>query len=69
MGRRRQGLGGARRDGQDRQGRTGRDLGGYRQIAIEPATGGADRPHLAVPPPLLEPNEELRWWLEVRDSR
>ena len=23
------------------------DLGGYRQIAIEPATGGADRPHLA----------------------
>jgi galactose mutarotase-like enzyme len=45
------------------------DLGGYRQIAIEPATGGGDRPHLAVPPPLLGPNEELRWWLEVRDSR
>ena len=43
------------------------DLGGYRQIAIEPATGGADRPHLAAPPPLLGPGEELRWWLEVRD--
>ena len=45
------------------------DLGGYRQIAIEPATGGADRPHLAVPPPLLEPGDELRWWLEIRDVR
>lgn len=45
------------------------DLGGYRQIAIEPATGGGDRPHLAVPPPLLEPGGELRWWLEVRDAR
>jgi galactose mutarotase-like enzyme len=45
------------------------DLGGYRQIAIEPATGGADRPHLAAPPPLLAPGEELRWWLEVRDVR
>lgn len=45
------------------------DLGGYRQIAIEPATGGADRPHLAVPPPLLAPGEELRWWLEIRDRR
>lgn len=44
-------------------------LGGYRQIAIEPATGGADRPHLAAPPPLLQPGEELRWWLEVRDAR
>jgi galactose mutarotase-like enzyme len=43
------------------------DLGGYRQIAIEPATGGADRPHLAAPPPLLGPGEELEWWLEVRD--
>jgi galactose mutarotase-like enzyme len=41
-------------------------LGGYRQIAIEPATGGGDRPHLAVPPPLLSPGEELRWWLEIR---
>ena len=45
------------------------DLGGYRQIAIEPATGGGDRPHLAVPPPLLAPGEKLRWWLEVRDAR
>src|SRR5712691_9899243 len=45
------------------------DLGGYRHIAIEPATGGGDRPHLAVPPPLLAPGEELAWWLEVRDVR
>jgi galactose mutarotase-like enzyme len=45
------------------------DLGGYRQVAIEPATGGADRPHLAVPPPLLEPGQELSWWLEIRDAR
>jgi galactose mutarotase-like enzyme len=45
------------------------DLGGYRQIAIEPATGGGDRPHLAVPPPLLPPGGELRWWLEIRDAR
>ena len=45
------------------------DLGGYRHIAIEPATGGGDRPHLAVPPPLLAAGEELRWWLEVRDGR
>ncbi|HSS93499.1 MAG TPA: hypothetical protein VLR46_05850 [Candidatus Dormibacteraeota bacterium] len=45
------------------------DLGGYRQIAIEPATGGADRPHLAAPPPLLDPGEQLQWWLEVRDAR
>jgi len=44
-------------------------LGGYHQIAIEPATGGGDRPHLAVPPPLLAPGEELDWWLEVRDAR
>jgi len=42
------------------------DLGGYRQIAIEPATGGADRPHLAAPPPLLPPGGRLEWWLEVR---
>lgn len=42
------------------------DLGGYRQVAIEPATGGADRPHLAAPPPLLEPAGELRWWLEIK---
>jgi hypothetical protein len=45
------------------------DLGGYRQIAIEPATGGGDRPHLAVPPPLLDPGTELGWWLEIRDAR
>jgi galactose mutarotase-like enzyme len=45
------------------------DLGGYRQVAIEPATGGGDRPHLAVPPPLLPPGGELRWWLEIRDAR
>jgi hypothetical protein len=45
------------------------DLGGYRQIAIEPATGGNDRPDPAAPPPLLEPGEELRWWLEIRDCR
>lgn len=45
------------------------DLGGYHHIAIEPATGGGDRPHLAVPPPLLAPGEELDWWVEVRDAR
>jgi hypothetical protein len=45
------------------------DLGGYHHIAIEPATGGGDRPHLAVLPPLLAPGEELGWWLEVRDAR
>jgi galactose mutarotase-like enzyme len=45
------------------------DLGGYRQVAIEPATGGGDRPHLAVPPPMLEPGAELSWWLEIRDAR
>jgi galactose mutarotase-like enzyme len=45
------------------------DLGGYRHVAIEPATGGNDRPDLAAPPPLLAPGEELRWWLEVRDRR
>jgi len=28
------------------------DIGGYHHIAIEPATGGGDRPHLAVPPPI-----------------
>jgi galactose mutarotase-like enzyme len=45
------------------------DLGGYRQIAIEPATGGGDRPHLAVPPPVLDPGGALAWWLEIRDAR
>jgi galactose mutarotase-like enzyme len=43
------------------------DLGGYRQVAIEPATGGADRPHITTPPPLLDPGAELTWWLEIRD--
>jgi len=45
------------------------DLGGYRQIAIEPATGGYDRPDSSALAPLLWPGEELRWWLEVRDGR
>jgi galactose mutarotase-like enzyme len=45
------------------------DLGGYRQVAIEPATGGNDHPDPAAPPPLLQPGEELRWWLEIRDHR
>jgi hypothetical protein len=45
------------------------DLGGYRQIAIEPATGGNDRPDPAAPAPRLEPGEVLEWWLEVRDVR
>ena len=45
------------------------DLGGYRQIAIEPATGGYDRPDSTARAPLLWPGEELRWWLEVRDGR
>ena len=45
------------------------DLGGYRHIAIEPATGGRDRPDTAAPPPLLAPGGELSWWLEVRDAR
>jgi hypothetical protein len=45
------------------------DLGGYRQVAIEPATGGFDRPDSAAPPPLVGPGQELEWWLEVRDAR
>lgn len=45
------------------------DLGGYHQIAIEPATGGSDRPDPAAPPPLLAPAQDLRWWLEIRDRR
>lgn len=45
------------------------DLGGYRQVAIEPATGGNDRPDPAAPPPLLAPGEQFRWWLEIRDGR
>jgi galactose mutarotase-like enzyme len=45
------------------------DLGGYHHIAIEPATGGNDGPDPSAPPPLLEPGEELSWWLELRDRR
>jgi galactose mutarotase-like enzyme len=45
------------------------DLGGYRQVAIEPATGGNDRPDPAAAPPLLAPGETLEWWLEIRDKR
>ena len=41
------------------------DLGGYHQIAIERATGGNDHPDPSAPPPLLEPGEELAWWLEI----
>jgi galactose mutarotase-like enzyme len=42
------------------------DLGGYRQVAIEPATGGGDRPDSDEPPPILAPGESLEWWLEIR---
>ncbi|MGA8922591.1 MAG: hypothetical protein WB682_05545 [Candidatus Dormiibacterota bacterium] len=45
------------------------DLGGYGQVAIEPATGGNDRPDPEAPPPLLEPGVSFEWWLEVRDAR
>ncbi|HEY4887110.1 MAG TPA: hypothetical protein VIJ58_00845 [Candidatus Dormibacteraeota bacterium] len=45
------------------------DLGGYRQVAIEPATGGGGGPDQGAPPPLLEPGEQFQWWLEVRDAR
>jgi galactose mutarotase-like enzyme len=45
------------------------DLGGYRQIAIEPATGGFDRPDSELPAPVLGPGEEIYWWLEIRDAR
>jgi galactose mutarotase-like enzyme len=41
------------------------DLGGYRQVAIEPATGGKDKPDPAAPPPLLEPGESYAWWLQI----
>jgi len=41
------------------------DLGGYRQVAIEPATGGHDRPDPEAPPPLLEPGARLGWWLRI----
>ena len=42
------------------------DLGGYRQVAIEPATGGGDRPDSDEPPPTLEPGDSLNWWLKIR---
>ena len=42
------------------------DLGGYRQVAIEPATGGADRPDSDEPPPMLWRGQSLEWWLEIR---
>ena len=45
------------------------DLGGYRQVGVEPATGGNDRPDPAAPPPVLEPGGGLEWWMEVRDGR
>jgi galactose mutarotase-like enzyme len=45
------------------------DLGGYRQIAIEPATGGNDLPDPAAPPPMLAPGETFEWWLEISDVR
>ena len=35
------------------------DLGGYRQVAIEPATNSS----------VLRPGETFEWWLEVRDAR
>jgi len=41
------------------------DIGGYRQVAIEPATGGNDKPDPAAPPPLLQPGESYSWWLRV----
>jgi galactose mutarotase-like enzyme len=42
------------------------DLGGYRQVAIEPATGGGDRPDSDEPPPQLASGQSLRWWMEIR---
>jgi hypothetical protein len=41
------------------------DLGGYRQVAIEPATGGGDRPDSDEPPPLLGPGQTLVWGLQI----
>lgn len=43
------------------------DLGGYRQVAIEPATGGNDGPDPEAPAPLVEPGGRMDWWLEVRE--
>jgi len=41
------------------------DLGGYRQVAVEPATGGGDRPESDEPAPVLAPGQSLRWWLAI----
>jgi galactose mutarotase-like enzyme len=41
------------------------DLGGYRQVAVEPATGGNDRPDTSQPPPMLGPGKAYRWWLAI----
>ena len=41
------------------------DIGGYRQVAIEPATGGNDKPDPTAPPPLLKPGESYSWWLRL----
>ena len=43
-------------------------LGGYRQLAVEPATGGDDHPNLETPPPRLAPHDSLRWWLELSSA-
>jgi len=40
------------------------DLGGYRQIAIEPALGGYERPGPETP--MLDPGAALEWWLAIR---
>jgi galactose mutarotase-like enzyme len=45
------------------------DLGGYRHVAVEPATGGGDRPDAVERAPWLGPGERLEWWVEVRDGR
>lgn len=40
------------------------DLGGYRQVAIEPALGGHE---MAEPDAsLLEPGATMKWWLQIR---
>ena len=44
------------------------DLGGYRQVAIEPATGGGDRPDSDEPAPMLGRGEAIRWWMKLRGT-
>jgi galactose mutarotase-like enzyme len=44
------------------------DLGGYRQVAIEPATGGGDRPDSDEPAPQLARGEAISWWVELRGT-